>query len=166
MTTIINGSSPSVTFSDGTTQTTAGLPLTGGTVTGNVSFSGSTSGAITLAANAIAGTNTITLPASTGTAALTSDVIGVGQTWQTVTRVTGTTYTNSTGKPIMAAVSYTCDTGNTVQGLTINGITCYAAGCSGSGDPSGFSLIVPNGATYRFLTNGGSISLVSWSELR
>jgi hypothetical protein len=36
MTTIINGSSPSVTFSDGTTQTTAGLPLTGGTVTGNV----------------------------------------------------------------------------------------------------------------------------------
>jgi hypothetical protein len=34
MTTIINGSSPSITFSDSTTQTTAGLPLTGGTVTG------------------------------------------------------------------------------------------------------------------------------------
>ena len=40
MTTIINGSSPSVTFSDGTTQTTAGLPLTGGTVTGNVTING------------------------------------------------------------------------------------------------------------------------------
>ena len=40
MTTIINGSSPSVTFSDGTTQTTAGLPLTGGTVTGNVTVTG------------------------------------------------------------------------------------------------------------------------------
>lgn len=40
MTTIINGSSPSVTFSDNTTQTTAGLPLTGGTVTGNVTATG------------------------------------------------------------------------------------------------------------------------------
>lgn len=40
MTTIINGSSPSVTFSDGTTQTTAGLPLTGGTVSGAVTITG------------------------------------------------------------------------------------------------------------------------------
>lgn len=38
MTTIINGSSPAVTFSDGTTQSTAGLPLTGGTVTGGVNI--------------------------------------------------------------------------------------------------------------------------------
>jgi hypothetical protein len=46
MTTIINGSSPSVTFSDGTTQTTAGL--TGSTsqlVKAWVEFAGSSSGA-------------------------------------------------------------------------------------------------------------------------
>jgi hypothetical protein len=36
MTTVINGSSPSITFSDSTTQTTAGLPLTGGTLSGAV----------------------------------------------------------------------------------------------------------------------------------
>jgi hypothetical protein len=36
MTTTISGSGPSVTFSDGTTQSTAGLPLTGGTVTGPI----------------------------------------------------------------------------------------------------------------------------------
>lgn len=53
MTTIINGSSPSVTFSDGTTQTTAGLPLTGGTVTGNVTVSG----AITATGGVIQGAN-------------------------------------------------------------------------------------------------------------
>jgi len=41
MTTIINGSSPSITFSDNTTQSTAALPLTGGNVTGNVNISGS-----------------------------------------------------------------------------------------------------------------------------
>jgi hypothetical protein len=40
MTTIINGSSPSITFSDATTQTTAGLPLTGGNITGNLNVSG------------------------------------------------------------------------------------------------------------------------------
>ena len=40
MTSIINGSSPTVTFSDGTTQATAGLPLTGGTITGNVTATG------------------------------------------------------------------------------------------------------------------------------
>jgi hypothetical protein len=34
MTTIINGSSPSITFSDSTTQASAGLPLTGGTLSG------------------------------------------------------------------------------------------------------------------------------------
>jgi hypothetical protein len=39
-------------------------------------ISGDTSGAITLAAPAVAGTNTITLPASTGTVALTSQIKG------------------------------------------------------------------------------------------
>jgi hypothetical protein len=50
MTTIINGSSPSVTFSDNTTQTTAGLPLTGGTITGNVTTAGLTIGTTALGA--------------------------------------------------------------------------------------------------------------------
>ena len=34
MSTIINGTSPSITFSDSTTQASAGLPLTGGTLSG------------------------------------------------------------------------------------------------------------------------------------
>jgi len=40
MTTIINGSSPSITFSDSTTQNSAGLPATGGNITGNLNVSG------------------------------------------------------------------------------------------------------------------------------
>jgi hypothetical protein len=40
MTTIINGSSPSITFSDSTTQSTAGVPLTGGNITGDFNVSG------------------------------------------------------------------------------------------------------------------------------
>ena len=50
MTTIINGSSPSITFSDNTTQITAGLPLTGGTITGNVTTSGLTIGTTAIGA--------------------------------------------------------------------------------------------------------------------
>ena len=134
----------------------------------SVVISGDTSGAITLAAPAVAGTNTITLPASTGTVSLTSDVIGVSQTWQNVasSRATGTTYTNSTGKPIMVAISYTNNTGNTVQGLTIASAAVYAAGVTTAGGAAGFALIVPNGSTYTFLTNGGASSIVTWHELR
>jgi hypothetical protein len=105
------------------------------------------------------------LPASTGTVALTSNVIGVSQTWQTVTRAIGTTYTNSTGKPIMVAISYTNSLASTVQGLVIDGVVVYCAG-SEIGNGSGFSLIVPNGATYVTSTNAGTMTLVTWTELR
>jgi len=43
MASIINGSSPTVTFSDGTTQSTAGFPSTGGTISGNLAVTGQTS---------------------------------------------------------------------------------------------------------------------------
>ena len=44
MTTIIGGSSPSITFSDSTTQTTAALPLTGGNLSGSIAFTASNAG--------------------------------------------------------------------------------------------------------------------------
>jgi hypothetical protein len=132
----------------------------------SVVLSGDTSGTVTLTVPAVAGTNTVTIPAATGTMALTSDVIGVNQTWQAVSRAIGTTYTNSTGKPIMVAVTYTNATANTVQGLTINGVPVYAGAITVATFAGGFSLIVPNGATYVTLTNGGTLTLVSWAELR
>jgi hypothetical protein len=132
----------------------------------SIVISGDTSGAITVAAPAVAGTNTLTLPASTGTVALTSDVIGVSQTWQVPSRAIGTTYTNSTGKPIMVAVSYTCSSGSTVQGLIVSGTTIYAGAVGVATTAGGFALIIPNGATYVTTTNGGTLSLVGWAELR
>jgi len=47
----------------------------------SVVISGDTSGAITLSAPAVAGTNTITLPASTGTVALTTSGTPVADMW-------------------------------------------------------------------------------------
>jgi hypothetical protein len=111
------------------------------------------------------GTNTTQL----ATTAFTVDAgIGGTQTWQDVTasRVVGTTYTNSTGRPIEVAVTYTNDTANKVTGLTINGVAVYASGVGTANAASGFSLVVPVGATYKTANNGGTLTLVSWVELR
>lgn len=102
----------------------------------------------------------------TGTANSLNAGLGVNQTWQSVTRAIGTTYTNSTGKPITVAITATCSAGLTVQGLTINGVAVYAASVNVASAASGFSLVIPNGATYVTLTNGGTLTLVTWVELR
>lgn len=123
-------------------------------------------GSVTIQEPTTASNFTQTLPATTGTMALTSDVVGVNQTWQSVTRAIGTTYTNSTGKPIVVAITASCSSAFTVQGLTINGQTVYAGSVNVATAACGFSLIVPNGATYVTLTNGGTLTLVTWNELR
>jgi len=110
--------------------------------------------------SALVGTNI------TGTANSLNAGLGVNQTWQSPARAIGTTYTNSTGKPITVAITYTCSSGATVQGLIINTATVYAASVETLGSASGFSLIVPDGATYVTTTNAGTLTLVSWAELR
>jgi len=59
---------------------------------GNVTLAGATSGQITLAPTAVAGTNTLTLPASTGTVALTASPTFTGTTTvSNLTLAAGTT---------------------------------------------------------------------------
>lgn len=110
--------------------------------------------------SALVGTNI------TGTANSLNAGLGVNQTWQSVIRAIGTTYTNSTGKPITVALTYSCTVANTVQGLVISGATVYASSVNIATFPGGFSLIVPDGATYVTTTNAGTLTLVSWAELR
>lgn len=160
----------------------------------SVVISGDTSGTATIQAQAVAGNTTLTLPTTTGTFitttggvtpstsgnVLTSDGsswtsaaipltgVGQGQTWQnftTVTRVMGTTYTNSTGKPIMVVVGYGRSQSSDV---TVGGVTIATLRHdSNNNNPGYFSFIVPNGATY---ANTGTYSSDSgaayWSELR
>ena len=99
---------------------------------------------------------------NTGDGAL---AIGVGQTWQDVTgsRSTNTTYTNSTGKPIM--VSVTVDGTNAGVGFYVDGVKVGTTDV-GSVGSLGMNLIVlvPSGSTYRATLNGGSLK--KWVELR
>ena len=87
-------------------------------------LSGDTSGAVTISAPAVAGTTTATLQAVTGTLALQSDGVGFSQTWQNVagSRVLGTTYTNSTGKPIAVSVQVQSTTNGT-NTIVVAGVT-------------------------------------------
>lgn len=96
--------------------------------------------------------------------------IGVNQTWQDVTssRVTGTTYTNTTGKPINVCISVAASTFSTYYGcyLVINGIhTVKSAGNEGITYATGIiNVIIPNTESYKLIITNGVIS--SWMELR
>jgi hypothetical protein len=100
----------------------------------------------------------------------TQDVGGVGtggQTWQSVTgsRAIGTTYTNSTGKPISVVVGVTLTNTSTFTTLVVSEvIVSITQGYAGGAYTYELSAIVPNGASYR--VTGGSPTLYSWTELR
>lgn len=126
-------------------------------------INGDTSGSVSLTVPAAAGTNTLTFPAVTNTVATQGDLVGVSQTWQNVTssRATGTTYTNSTGKPIQVMVSqrggasvYSYAYVSSVQVSQVT-TTTATVGIFPT------SFIVPNGATYSVT---GTIDY--WAELR
>ena len=89
------------------------------------------------------------------------DAPGVGQTWQTPARSSGTTYTNSTGRSIMVAITIGL-TGN-VQ-ASVNGTTWVTVGEASGSDAdrrNTVSMIVPPGHRYR-----ATSTVYHWAELR
>jgi hypothetical protein len=88
--------------------------------------------------------------------------IGYGQTWQTVSRISGTTYYNTTGRPIMLSVGQ-ATAGVTTFTVTINGSALPALYGSAANAFGGFTIIIPAGATYVY-TN--SLATGNAAELR
>ena len=86
--------------------------------------------------------------------------LGYGQTWQNVTgsRAVGTTYYNTTGKPILLFISGNSTAFST---LTINGVAFPFT--TNSSSVGCITAIVPNGASY--VVTNLSIS-TNWNELR
>lgn len=97
--------------------------------------------------------------------------LGYGQTWQTVTRTSGTTYYNTTGKPIALNRSFTAFN-NAVSRCTVSingGTGFYILATEGNSttaraDAAG-SVIIPPNASYVF-TDEGSAGTVTTTELR
>ena len=83
--------------------------------------------------------------------------LGYGQTWQVVTgsRALGTTYYNTTGKPI--TVQLVCDISSVGNSATINvnGTTLYGNATSSATYPSVVMAVVPEGQYYILSGTGG-----------
>lgn len=97
----------------------------------------------------------------------TPDTIGMGQTWQNMysSRVVGTSYQNTTGRPIMVSICTNAASRTDFQVSTNNStwISVGAlAGYGGIGDEKSTQVIVPD--THYYKATGGTLMI--WAELR
>ena len=110
-------------------------------------------------------TSPTVLQGAGGNALTAMNSLGYGQTWQVVTgsRSMSTTYYNTTGKPIIAVVSFTVRSSNgcsiTVDGIQVDGHTETNA----SPDVVTLIAIIPPGSSYSAAT---ADTYNSWTELR
>lgn len=90
-----------------------------------------------------------------------TNTIGVNQSWQDVTgsRALSTTYTNSTGRPIMVLITMTVGAG--VGNVIVNGLTIGSTDAA-TGTNTPITFIVPIGGTYSITGD----AIVRWAELR
>lgn len=111
------------------------------------------------------GTVTATSFAGDGSAITGVASVGVGQTWQNVTRSAGTTYQNTTGKPIMVAYMNTSIVGYNLE-VSTNGSSWVKVGfpdnSGGAQLPQQF--IVPD--THYYRVDSASAGVKFWTELR
>lgn len=93
--------------------------------------------------------------------------IGYGQTWQNLTgsRAVGTTYYNTTGRPIQLRLSFSHASSGT-ELLIVNGVTLALSTATTGGAFSTGSFVIPPGASYSVTTGAGYSSINNWAELR
>jgi hypothetical protein len=113
----------------------------------------------------IDGTNGIVFP--DGTTQSTAFIgLGLSQTWQNVTssRAIGTTYTNTTAKPIQVNISIIGGAANSIATLTVNSLIVSQTQAYAFTAQSMLSAVIPPGNTYIL---GGTLSSINlWAELR
>ena len=103
------------------------------------------------------GTNGQVLSTNGSTPTWSAPPVGVNQTWQNFTPTLGTTYTNTTGRPIMVLISANVGYGGTTGGyfmFTMGGISLQVPGTAAHTIQSAFSTIIPAGTTFSFSTSG------------
>ena len=93
--------------------------------------------------------------------------LGYGQTWQSVTRTMGTTYYNTTGKPITLNYVVVTNTSGIYLQVTISGVTVIGPIRDTIAGNNNVFAIVPIGAAYTPTLSAGAVtSVLSNVELR
>jgi len=138
-----------------TNNFSSNLIISGLTVSGN----GPSGNGLTVSANATFGN--ISVPSGIITGNVVSPfLLGVNQTMtdMTLSRAIATTYTNTTGRPILIFVN-----------ITGSGVVQWFIGGTSIGTNAGngiITLYIPAGSTYQATLSSGSQTLTSWFELR
>jgi hypothetical protein len=158
--------------------TFAGRTITGGSfvtvtngngVSGNPAIDIPASVVVTAAETILANNNDTTLPTS---AAVNGRVVTAeardfawSQTWQDVSgsRAGGTSYQNTSGRPIMVSVRGSTGTTRFIQVSVDNATWIDVGRISSSGTDEAHTFIVPNLHYYRV---NNSFTIAAWSELR
>jgi hypothetical protein len=106
---------------------------------------------------------TLVQPVGVGEALAGLSSLGYGQTWTDVkaSRVVGTTYYNTTSKPISVQVVSAGSGSTTACTLTCNGLTLSNMNSSSSFSASAFGIIPPGGS---YVYSG--TATITWYELR
>ena len=102
------------------------------------------------------------------TATSAANAIGVSQSWQSPSRALNTSYTNTTGRPIMVSCSALSQSAANPVAVVVNGVTIlnsWTVDCCGVPQFSYFplSFVVPAGASYQI---NGNLGFSIWAELR
>ena len=95
---------------------------------------------------------------------LNDQAFGVGQIWQNVksSRISGTTYTNTTGRPIEVFIEVSSADVET-HSIEVGGVILCSGDWGITGMKPNVSFTVPAEATYKFTS---TTSILRWSELR
>lgn len=93
-------------------------------------------------------TSPTTLQGAGGNALTAMSSLGYGQTWQSVSRTSGVTYYNTTGKPILLNYTFQAANGGNVT-ITVDGVTvCRFQNDTSTSVYTTLSAIVPHGGAY------------------
>jgi hypothetical protein len=93
-----------------------------------------------------------------------ANALGWGQAWSNPARSQNTDYVNTTGRPIMVAITIRGSSASSATNLLVGGVTVTSTGLNDS-FRSNQIAIVPNGATYRLNFVSGTNTIMNWSEL-
>lgn len=106
-------------------------------------------------------TTSVSMPKSSGVAALTKEVIGIGQSWknETSTRKKGVSYTNNNTKTIFVNIVKK-PVGSTGGGVFVDGMSVgYLTDAPSADRAFTVSFLVPPGSTYKT-----DIDFINWYE--